>query len=398
MVKIIVSTIPMFVCVFWSILLLLEYKNHNKSKFFLGLYMIIAFLLYLGHAAYFNHKYAFYGFWDNIYIFCSLAVYPLYYIYIKLISKKMSLEVRDFWVLLPSFFMLLFSFTIYASMTRDEMAFYVQHIIYNKNYLEYANLSSSLFAQMIKLRLFSIIFFVQLIPVVYFGRKHIVAYNKKIRDYYADTEGKTLQHFNLLLYIFIVTSLASTIANILGKSFFVQSTWLLLIPALLFGVLLFTIGYLGYHQNFTLETFISDVKRDEIKISNQSEVELNNGYNDSIKQRLLDDLNDLLYKKEIYKKTDLRITDISKKLNTNRTYISRVVNEELNTNFSDLINQFRVEHAKKLLREKDCKTLGLSQVGELSGFKSDSSFYRIFKEKEGVSPGDFRKKINKDCE
>ena len=161
---------------------------------------------------------------------------------------------------------------------------------------------------------------------------------------------------------------------------------------------MFTIGYLGYHQDFTLETFISDVKKDETKISNQSEVELNNGYNDSIKQRLLDDLNDLLHKKEIYKKIDLRITDISKKLNTNRTYISRVVNEELNTNFSDLINQFRVEHAKKLLREKDCKTLGLSQVGELSGFKSDSSFYRIFKEKEGVSPGDFRKKINKDCE
>lgn len=388
----------MFVCAFWSILLLLEYKNHNKSKFYLGVYMVVAFLLYLGHAAYFNREYGFYGFWENIYMFCSLAVYPLYYIYLKLISKKMSLEVRDLWILIPSFFMLIFSFAIYASMTGDEMNFYITNIIYNKNYKEYVNLSSSLFAQITKLRLFSIIFFAQLIPIVYFGRKHILEYNKKIQNYYSDTEGKTLLHFNKLLYIFIATSITSSIANILGKSFFTHSTWLLLIPALLFGLLLFIIGYLGYKQDFTLETFMIDVTLDDVKNNGQSDIEINNGYNEAIKQRLLLELNDLLSKKEIYKKPDIRITDISKKLNTNRTYISRVVNEELNTSFSDLINKHRVEHAKKLLREKDCKAMGLSQIGELSGFKSDSSFYRIFKEKEGVSPGDFRKKINANCD
>jgi len=157
--------------------------------------------------------------------------------------------------------------------------------------------------------------------------------------------------------------------------------------------LLFIIGYLGYTQEFTLATFLKDVKADEIKNIQHEENKLNNDYYaENVKHRLLEDLQELLIKKEIYKKNDLRITDVSSKLNTNRTYVSKVVNEELKTNFSDLINQCRIEHAKKLLKDHESKTLGLSQIGELSGFKSDSSFYRIFKEKEGISPGDFRKK------
>jgi len=393
MLKTVISTIPMFVCAFWSILLLLEYKSRNHSKMFLGFYMLIAFLLYVGHAAYFNHEYKFYGFWENIYVFCSLSVYPLYFIYIKLISRKTLLKLKDFWILIPSFLMFLFSIMIYMNMSDNEMDFFTKNILYERNYSNYAELSPLLSLQIIKLRIFKVVFFIQLIPVVYFGRKYILDYNKKIRNYYSDTEGKTLQHFNSLLYIFVATSIASSIVNFLGKSFFTYSTWILLLPALLFGCLLFIIGYLGYTQEFTLATFLKDVKADEIKNIQHEENKLNNDYYaENLKHRLLEDLQELLIKKEIYKKNDLRITDVSSKLNTNRTYVSKVVNEELKTNFSDLINQCRIEHAKKLLKDHESKTLGLSQIGELSGFKSDSSFYRIFKEKEGISPGDFRKK------
>ncbi|MGB4414403.1 MAG: helix-turn-helix transcriptional regulator [Paludibacter sp.] len=278
-------------------------------------------------------------------------------------------------------------------MSDNEMDFFTKNILYERNYSNYAELSPLLSLQIIKLRIFKVVFFIQLIPVVYFGRKYILDYNKKIRNYYSDTEGKTLQHFNSLLYIFVATSIASSIVNFLGKSFFAYSTWILLLPALLFGCLLFIIGYLGYTQEFTLATFLKDVKADEIKNIQHEENKLNNDYYaENLKHRLLEDLQELLIKKEIYKKNDLRITDVSSKLNTNRTYVSKVVNEELKTNFSDLINQYRIEHAKKLLKGHESKTLGLSQIGELSGFKSDSSFYRIFKEKEGISPGDFRKK------
>lgn len=393
MFKTIVSLIPMFVCAFWCVVLLLEYKSRNKSKLLLGFFMFVAFLLYLGHAAYFNRECRFYSFWENIYIFCSLAVYPIYFIYLKLISKKPHLKLQDLWVLLPALFMSVFSFILYFKMSPAEERIFSEHLLYRPLHFDHAELTPLLSLQLLKQRLFAAAFFIQIIPIIFFGRKYIVEYNKKIYNYYSNTEGKTLQHFNHLLYIFIATSIASIIANLLGKSFFINSIWLLLVPALLFGCLLFAIGYVGYKQDFTLITFLTEQSADENRTLQQDEQEMNNDYyNEKIKHRLLHQLQELLEKEHIYKKNDLRITDISKKLNTNRTYISKVVNEELKANFSDLINKYRIEHAKKLLTNTENQLMGLSQIGELSGFKSDSSFYRIFKEKEGVSPGDFRKK------
>lgn len=383
----------MFVCAFWCILLLTKYKNENKAKVFLGFYMFVAFLLYFGHAAYFNHEYKFYVFWESIYVFCSLSVYPLYFIYIRLISKKTSLEWRDFLVLIPSFLMFCFSILLYINMSGSERILFSQNILYEKDISKYLHYSTVLSLEVIKLKLFRIVFFIQLIPVIYYGRKYIIDYNKKIQNYYADTEGKTLQHFKELLYIFIATSLASGAANIIGKSFFTHSAWLLLIPSIIFASLLFIIGYLGYKQDFTLSTFVIEQNADDVRMSRSFENEINNDYyNENIKHRLLEELKSLLEKDQIFKRNDLRITDISTRLNTNRTYVSKVVNEELKTNFCDLINNYRIEFAKKLLTETSNQSLGLSQIGELSGFKSDSSFYRIFKDKEGISPGDFRKR------
>jgi len=398
MVKIIISTIPMFVCAFWCINLLLESKDRNKPKIFLAFFMFIACLLYLGHAAYFNRDYGFYSFWESIYLFCSLSVYPLYFLYIKLISKKNSLTLKDFWVLIPAFLMMVYSFFLYAKMSPAEHDFYTTQMLYDKNFTTYPGLSQILMLQLLKSKIFTALFLLEIIPVVYFGRKYILEYNRRIKNYYSNTEGKILQHFNNLLYIFTGISLLSGIFDIIGKSVFVNSNYVLLIPSLLFGFFLFAIGYLGYKQDFTLETFIKDVKREEDKLVTHYKASvISNDYSEITKEKLMKELIKLLKEEEIYKQSDLKITDISRQLNTNRTYISRLVNEELKTNFSDLVNCYRIEHAKKLLNGNDYRTHGLSLIGEMSGFKSNSSFYRIFKEKEGISPGDYRKKKCQEC-
>jgi len=83
-----------------------------------------------------------------------------------------------------------------------------------------------------------------------------------------------------------------------------------------------------------------------------------------IKDRLLD----LLEKKEYYRHKDLRLSDVSVLLGTNRSYISRVVNQRLNTSFCDLVNKYRIEHAKKLMRQSGEFALPLEEIAEASGF------------------------------
>jgi AraC-like DNA-binding protein len=46
--------------------------------------------------------------------------------------------------------------------------------------------------------------------------------------------------------------------------------------------------------------------------------------------------------------------------------------------------------AKRLLLEESTKMISLDYVSEKSGFGSLSTFIRVFKESEGITPGRFR--------
>jgi AraC-like DNA-binding protein len=96
----------------------------------------------------------------------------------------------------------------------------------------------------------------------------------------------------------------------------------------------------------------------------------------------------LIEEKELFKKKDLRIGDIASELATNRTYISLIVNSSLGTNFSDLINGYRIKYAQMLMTEHP--EMSHTDVAEESGFSSRTSFLRTFKAKTGMTPTEWK--------
>lgn len=389
MVKIIISTIPMFVCAFWSLTILLEFKSNDKSKNFLGINYLVATLLYFTHIAYFNQMTSLYLFWESIYIYCSIAIYPLFFIYIRLITRKKTYSYRNYWILIPATIMSLFSFVLYAKMTFNDRLLYAD-ILFRNNKINELLLSPVLRLQLIKYKLFSVIYLLQLIPIIYCSRKYIVEYNRKIKNYYSDIEEKTIQLSNKWLLTFVIFSVISIVASFIGKSIFLHSTLLLLIPVVVFSVLLYMIAYLARRRVFTYEVFLDDIMKDELMLTNHKHQKDKNKTSEIHKKKLISDIISLLENENIYKKQDLRISEFANLLNSNRTYISNIINDELNTNFTDLINEYRFRYSKKILSDKSNEQISISQVADMAGFSSDSSFYRIFKKKEGVSPKDFR--------
>ena len=99
---------------------------------------------------------------------------------------------------------------------------------------------------------------------------------------------------------------------------------------------------------------------------------------------------DFFFKKQFFKRTDLRITDVSAELGTNRSYVSAVVNTMYNSIFKDFVNHYRVEYAKKLLKAEENHIL--DYIAEESGFASVNSLLRAFRKETGTTPGQFRKK------
>ena len=94
----------------------------------------------------------------------------------------------------------------------------------------------------------------------------------------------------------------------------------------------------------------------------------------------------ILYQLEIrrvFLDASLSLVKLSELLETNQTYLSNVVNKYFGCHLKELVNRYRVEYAKELLRAECCP---LEELPQRCGFASRSAFYAAFGKEEGVSP------------
>lgn len=99
---------------------------------------------------------------------------------------------------------------------------------------------------------------------------------------------------------------------------------------------------------------------------------------------LMDRITELMEKEQLYLDSDLNMSKVATRLGVHRNEVSMVVNTSKGISFSQLVNTYRIEHAKQqLLRNPDIKMINVA-IG--SGFSSDTSFFRTFKAIVGVTP------------
>ncbi|MCO6475619.1 MAG: helix-turn-helix domain-containing protein [Phaeodactylibacter sp.] len=95
-----------------------------------------------------------------------------------------------------------------------------------------------------------------------------------------------------------------------------------------------------------------------------------------------------------YLQPNLTIEDFAGQLAVNRYYISQVVNERLEQNFSDFINAYRVKETQALLRDPARQHLKILAIAYEAGFNSKTSFNTVFKKFTGMSPSQYRRQAN----
>lgn len=103
---------------------------------------------------------------------------------------------------------------------------------------------------------------------------------------------------------------------------------------------------------------------------------------------LLSRIISLMEERKLYLRKDLRIADVAAELGTNSTYVSACLNGQLGKSFNDFVSSYRVQYAQQLIQSHP--QMPLDQVADESGFSSERSFYRIFKDVTGSSPGEWR--------
>lgn len=93
---------------------------------------------------------------------------------------------------------------------------------------------------------------------------------------------------------------------------------------------------------------------------------------------------------QLYLNPNITLSELAKKLKTNPSILSKVINSGFNQNFNDFINAQRVQDVQEKMQQKGYEHYTLMSIAFDSGFNSKSTFNRAFKKFAGMSPREFQ--------
>ena len=369
MIRVILSFLPMAVCTFWTVAIALNLreKGNRAAHRELMAWGVIATLLYSGHFVFFNRMESVIPFSDTIYVICNLLVYPLYLYYITVLTKG-AVGSRQRWLtVLPPIIAGIIVAIVYLMMNDEDCSQYISIYLY-KNSMQ--GLSGLAMVQAVIHQVAKCLFAVGVLTVLFVGIRHIRQYNKLIDSIYADNDGKRLYGITTILLLMLLTGVLSFTVNVVGRFSFLHSEMSFAAIACFFSSLLFLLFYRGFVQQFSF-TDIAQEETEECKESkgneDTSDVVPLEGYS-----RLLQRIDD----ERLYLQPGLTLAALAKQLGTNRTTLSKLVNEEAGMSFTDFINRKRIAFVIKL--EQENPKARKQDLAEHVGYTSMRSFYRNY--------------------
>lgn len=88
------------------------------------------------------------------------------------------------------------------------------------------------------------------------------------------------------------------------------------------------------------------------------------------------------------------LVTVAKKLNTNTTYLSQIVNEQKGMTFKNYITELRINYVlHKLKNDKVMRSYTIKAIAKELGFRSEGAFSRAFKKQTGIYPSFFIKNL-----
>ena len=107
---------------------------------------------------------------------------------------------------------------------------------------------------------------------------------------------------------------------------------------------------------------------------------------------LADKITGLLEYEKIYHESGYGRSDLARELGVSEYQASNVINTYFGKSLPQLLNEYRIEDAKRLLIET---TADIKVVAEETGFNSIATFNRVFREMTGYTPSAYRKNFVK---
>ena len=247
---------------------------------------------------------------------------------------------------------------VYAMMSQEECRLFVDTYLYNYSM---KGLSGLAMVQAVVHHLAKSLFAIGLLIVLFVGIRRIRHYNRLIDSIYADNDDKRLYGITTILLLMVLTGILSFAVNAVGRFVFLSSEIPFAVLACFFSCLLYMLCYRGFVQHFSF----TDIAREE----NEETVETTPQQGYSYLLQKIDD-------ERIYLQPGLTLAELAQQVGTNRTMLSKLVNEETGMPFAEFINRKRIAYVRRL--ETEHPELRKEDMAEQAGYTSMRSFYRNY--------------------
>ncbi len=233
---------------------------------------------------------------------------------------------------------------------------------------------------------------VQLGLYLMFSIRRLIIHSTSIRNQYSDIDKINLAWLrNLLL------GLACIFLLYLGDQFFPDLLGINLLGdsiTVVVVILIYAMGYLGLRQPaiFT-QTPVSQRTVIEERLDHEEEKYRRSGLDKETSIAFLSELTGHMETEKPYLEGNLVLPQLAQQLGISANYLSQIINEQLQVNFYDFVNGYRVEEAKRLMRSAGQQNTNILKVALDSGFNSKSAFYTAFKKATSMTPTQYRRTL-----
>jgi len=395
-----ISTYLHFVLLIQPILFAIQLFTYNavfsKPHRILGIYMVLIGVYFFANASFItvpagiDHE-------ANIFVVpLFLALNPFYYLYVKaLTSPKFRISRRVYLHFIPAVTFLIASVISYfgnyeITIPPDAPA---DTVMYN----DFLQILTGLPALIYAVAIYYIQFLVYLAMMIL----SLIQHKSRLGHYFSYKENISLNWLWIFLFIYVIFSMFDAIVYFTGVFEGAKGYYFL--------IMILFVNFLGFFGIKQSDIYLHKLtagelsaraqkaeKPEEVIKAIEEKSQSDNKYSgsslsDQNKADLLMQIKEIMEAEHIFRDSNLSINDIAVRLNTNYKYISQVINEIEGVNFYNFVNQYRVDDAKRLLKDPESKKLSFEGIANLVGFHSRSAFNNSFKKFTGLTPSEFLK-------
>ena len=215
-------------------------------------------------------------------------------------------------------------------------------------------------------------------------------YRQRLKQFFADETGKTLNWFLSVTALIVVMWLYSLVVLLFDEGlspYGFQATGIHLL-LLAFVWIISANGLVQKAVMVEVDTTQLEVEAVESQTKPQYERSALNQRHLSV---IAGKLEKAIREEQMHLEADLNLTKLAKHVGEPAHYVSQTLSQQLDTTFFDFVNQARVEAAKAMLQESQSSVLDIALA---TGFNARSSFYKAFKHFTEMTPSQYRKQIS----